>query len=419
MKLRVKVAAVVSVTTAFAGSLVGAGVLLINLNSSTSNLADRLDGLVSSVGATHDDPVSFALNAVRSQDVTLVYRQSDGTLTVLQSSAGYINSPTVLRRWVNLGFGERLIFGVSQKPILQARDNAFWWAVSFAAAASVFAGLTAWLLMARDLKLITQLIEDAKSIARGDSVTITKAKGSRELGELSGALSEMVQQLQDSKNQMQTFLSDASHELRTPLTVIRGYLEILAKGVDSEQASRAVDRAQNSAMRMQKLITDLLTLAELGELPEIKREPLRFSDIYGEMVEDLKNAQPKRKIILQDSQSTDFEASRELITQFFANAFANLRAHTAATVKLRISVVQTPVGVQLDFEDAGPGIPTLTEENSQTVFKRFDENRVGGSQSSGLGLSIMAKVIELHGGELRLLRSELGGLRVSAFLPAE
>jgi signal transduction histidine kinase len=419
MKLRVKVAAVVSIATAAAGLLVGAGVLQLQLNSSMGNLAGNLERLVLKVQQTKDDPLSFALNEVKSKDITLAYMQEDGKVTILQSSAGSISSPTVLRRWVNLGFGERLIFGVSQNSILQARDNAFWWAVSFVATASMFTGLVAWLLMARDLKLITQLIEDAKSIAGGKSVTITKAKGSRELGELSGALSEMVQQLQDSKNQMQTFLSDASHELRTPLTVIRGYLEILAKGVDSEQASRAVDRAQNSAMRMQKLITDLLTLAELGELPDIHREPLRFSDIYGEMVEDLKNAQPKRKITLQDSQSTDFEASRELITQFFANAFANLRAHTAATAKLRISVVQTPVGVQLDFEDAGPGIPTLTEENSQTVFKRFDENRVGGSQSSGLGLSIMAKVIELHGGELRLSRSELGGLRVSAFLPAE
>ena len=170
---------------------------------------------------------------------------------------------------------------------------------------------------------------------------------------------------------------------------------------------------------MQKLIADLLTLAELGEFPEITREPLRFDSIYTEMVSDLKANQPDRPIEVIDGQQTSFEASRELITQFFSNAFANVLSHTPSKAKLRITIMQTESGVQMDFDDAGPGIASLTLEGSRTVFKRFDEARSGGGESSGLGLSIMAKTIELHSGEMQLSRSELGGLRVSAFLPAK
>lgn len=291
----------------------------------------------------------------------------------------------------------------------------------FSLLASLVSGIVAWLLMASDLKLVSRLIFDAEKIANGEKVTISNTKGRNELQQLARALDQMVSRLQDSKDQMQHFLSDASHELRTPLTVIRGYLEILSKhqALDSEQINRAVERAQSSTLRMQKLIADLLTLAELGEFPEITREPLRFDSIYTDMVSDLKANQPDRPIEVIDGQQTSFEASRELITQFFSNAFANVRSHTPSKAKLRITIMQTESGVQMDLDDAGPGIASLTLDSSRTVFKRFDEARSGGGESSGLGLSIMAKTIELHGGEMQLSRSELGGLRVSAFLPAK
>jgi K+-sensing histidine kinase KdpD len=218
---------------------------------------------------------------------------------------------------------------------------------------------------------------------------------------------------------MQEFLGDASHELRTPLTVIRGYLELLEKKseISSEQSVKAISRAHQESLRMQAIISDILLLAELGEKPSQKIEKLNLEEIFEPLVEDLKIQEPKRNVEMISNQHTEFFGARELLVRFLQNALTNIQRYTPSDAQVKVSIVQSPVGLEINIDDSGPGIAGLSESGEVTAFKRFDDSRSRGSGGSGLGLSIMAKIIENHGGEMRLTRSALGGLRVSAFIP--
>jgi K+-sensing histidine kinase KdpD len=417
LKLRVKTTAVVGVSTAATSLIVGAGVLGINFDAGVKNLESRLNTLAAQVEKTSDDQLSVALASVRSQEVTLAYLEDDGTVTVLQDSAGALDSARMQKKWVNLGYGERLIFGVSQRPLFETLDASIWLTLVLSLVASLLTGATTWLLLARDINTVIRLTADAKRIAEGSSASVAVTKGSDELSELSLALDSMVGQLKGAKDQMQVFLSDASHELRTPLTVMRGYLEILQKQpeIRSAQSKRAIERAGEAALKMQNLVNDLLTLARLGEVSPAQPESLLLAQVYQPLVEDLIALQPSRKVQVIDKQKSPLYASRELLGFFFTNALSNIRLHTPAAAKARITITQVASSnLKVVIEDAGPGIPQVATGNEAATFKRFDANRSGGEQSSGLGMSIMTKAIEAQGGKLLLGQSEFGGLKITA-----
>jgi two-component system sensor histidine kinase CpxA len=122
--------------------------------------------------------------------------------------------------------------------------------------------------------------------------------------------------------------------------------------------------------------------------------------------------QPNRKVTLTDSQSEVIPASPELLRTFFSNAITNLIKHTPESAQVELSIKQHHESLEILIDDAGPGIPDLKKNGTQSKFKRFDASRSHSSGGSGLGLSIMQKIVELHGGRMVLSKSGLGGLRI-------
>lgn len=420
MKLGTRVSLLTALATAFASIAVASGVLVINFNESLAAIDSRLGGIAESVRLSSDDKLTAALLAVESQEITLVLQQDDGSQTVLQDAAGPIGSASTIAKSVSLGYGEKILFGISTASVFVTLRNSILLTVLLVAAASSMAWLLSRLLLAKDLRMIRKLIGNAEQIAAGTESVIASPNGSSELNDLAVALKTMVTKLQDSQSQLQSFLSDASHELRTPLTVIRGYLEMLSSATDlnTDQARKAIARSQSSSLRMQNLINDLLLLAELGEKPKLVLKPSLLSELLRETIEDFRFTQPERQIEIIDEQINKVAVSQDLMIQFAANALANIRLHTPADVAVRIRISQDHLGTFLDFDDAGPGIPNLNGTSVRTEFSRYDTNRSADKESTGLGLSIMAKIIDLHRGQMRLSRSDLGGLKVLAFLPS-
>jgi len=420
MKLGTRVSLLVALATGFASVAVATGVLVINFNSALNTVDSRLASIVEQVRSSSEDPLSAALVAVESQEITLVLQADDGSQTVLQDGAGEIGAPETITKSISLGYGEKILFGISDASVFQTLRDSIFLTSLLVTAATLLALLLSRLLLSRDLRVIRKLIHNAEEIASGSESAIASQNGSAELNDLAAALETMVAKLQDSKSQLQAFLSDASHELRTPLTVIRGYLEMLSTSTDlnTDQARKAIARSQTSSLRMQKLINDLLLLAELGEKPSLDMKPTRLATLLRDPVEDLRFAQPDRHIEVIDQQQHELAVANDLFTQFFTNALANIRLYTPTDAAVRIKIAEEQGGLIIEIDDAGPGIADLSESTVRTQFSRFDSERSAGQDSSGLGLSIMAKIIELHGGQMQLSRSDLGGLRVSAHLPA-
>ena len=232
-------------------------------------------------------------------------------------------------------------------------------------------------------------------------------------------LNEVVNSLQKNQENMREFLGDASHELRTPLTVIKGYVELLSKNQASDPAkvTEYYSRVGHEIERMQTLINDLLLIAELEDQSPSNPEIINFSREVSHMINDLVALQPGRPMETNIEPGILVNLSHNYAQQMLANIFSNLRRHTPENAKTLISLTSKGNKAILIVSDAGPGLPEDVYATGIQYFQRFDRSRSRESGGSGLGMTIMKRIIESANGSIRLHKSELGGLEIEISLP--
>lgn len=218
---------------------------------------------------------------------------------------------------------------------------------------------------------------------------------------------------------MQKFLGDASHELRTPLTVIKGYTEMLSKGQlnDLVDRVRAFSRVNNEIERMESLIHDLLLLAELGESKRVTFDSIDFDELVNAHVTDFKFFNSARQINLEIIEDCDVRGSRDHLNRLIQNCLSNIVRHTPTDAAVSVTLKNVGKKARLIIEDGGPGLPESAYGREIKAMNRFDPSRSRESGGSGLGLSIIAAIVQEHKGELELRKSKLGGLAIAIELP--
>jgi signal transduction histidine kinase len=419
MKLRTKfVIAVIGVTSLFS-LLLGILVMSISFDASINQVSKNIDVFQQQLMNSNEDPVSMALLLGESHSFNIEYFEADSTVTTLIDSFSMDDDKSVISKTIDLGSGEKLVISASIEREIRARDTATSLAVALSLLGGFLSGLISLFILRKDVVAISKLTKEAELVASGSQEEITSKTASAEVTDLSEALSQMTKQLQSSRAQMKVFIGDASHELKTPLTVIRGYLDLLSKHDELSQEKRkvAIERSLSESLRMQQLISDLLQLAELEETPQIEMAPFNFGELIAEHVYDLQTLQTNRKVELFLEGEVNFVGSKTLMSQVLANAFQNIVRYTKERDLVRITLQSFEEKLYLLIEDSGPGIATLHKGRVINSFNRFDESRSRSSGGSGLGLSIMAKIVDVHGGKMELARSELGGLQVAISFP--
>jgi signal transduction histidine kinase len=218
---------------------------------------------------------------------------------------------------------------------------------------------------------------------------------------------------------MQKFLGDASHELRTPLTVIKGYNEMLSKGQFTELAdqARAFSRVNSEIERMESLIHDLLLLAELGESKPVDFQEVDFDELVMAHVNDFTVLNKERDVKTSIPNDCTVNGSREHLNRLIQNCLSNIVRHTPASAPVAISLKTLGKRAELIIEDGGPGLPESAYGTEIKTMNRFDPSRSRESGGSGLGLSIIAAIVQEHKGALKLSKSKLGGLAISIEIP--
>jgi len=415
MKLRLKFALAIVFATSAASLILGISVLSMSFQASVNQVEQNISEFKNLLTNSDQDKVSMAILAGDTSPFNITFVEADGTISPVVDNFNEMRQEFLLTRELGLDSGEKLFISADIKNIVTARNAATNLTLAFSISAGLLSGLLALLLLRKDLNAISRLTSEAKQISSGELEEISELDASGELVTLSRALQTMTKQLQSSRAQLKVFIGDASHELKTPLTVIRGYLDLLSRHEDMAPAKRklAIERSLSESLRMQQLISDLLQLAELEEVPAIDMESFNLGELVKEQVYDLQALQPGRKVELVLEQDGNFVGSKPLITQLLANAFQNISRHTNETDDVRVTLQPFEGKLYLLIEDSGPGIATLKKGRVINSFNRFDEARSRSAGGSGLGLSIMAKIVDLHGGKMELSRSELGGLLVA------
>jgi len=288
-------------------------------------------------------------------------------------------------------------------------------------------GLAGWAVVRIGLLPLDRMGHTAGQIAGGDLSHRVEATDPRtEVGRLGIALNRMLDRLEEaftrrkeSENRLRTFIADASHELRTPLASIRGYAELFRMGAVPEgpEQERAMRRIEDEAARMGVLVEDLLTLARLDEIADAPHAELDLATLAGDAVDDARATAPDREIAL-GARPAPVRGDAHQLRQVLGNLLRNALVHTPAGTPIDVSVEPRPDVVRVTVRDHGPGLPT---DDPGELFERFwraEGGRERGKGGAGLGLAIVAGIVDAHDGRVRAANADGGGAAFVVELPA-
>jgi two-component system OmpR family sensor kinase len=296
--------------------------------------------------------------------------------------------------------------------------------------AGVILGLIAlgWGLIRVGLRPLERMGRVASEIANGDLTRRVSPDDERtEVGRLGSSLNQMLVQIErafaargESEDRLRRFLSDASHELRTPLASIRAYAELFRLGAadDPEELALAMSRIEAEAARMGVLVEELLLLARLDELPELRLVPVDLRELAEHAAQDLRAVAPEREVRLTGDHPVRVLADPEQLRQVLANLSRNAVTHTPEGTEVEISVrAEANLGV-LEVRDHGPGLPPDAGDQVFERFWRSEGGRTRGPGGSGLGLAIVKAIVQAHHGEVHAGNAADGGAVFRVILPA-
>jgi two-component system, OmpR family, sensor kinase len=296
------------------------------------------------------------------------------------------------------------------------------------AAVLVVLGVVSWLVVRVGLLPLDRMGHTAGAIAGGDlSHRVESTDPRTEVGRLGIALNAMLDRLERafgereaSEDRLRRFIADASHELRTPLASIRGYAELFRMGAAREPADveKAMRRIEDEAARMGILVEDLLTLARLDEVPDVPHAELDLAALVRDAVDDGRAAASGREIGMQISGPAVVVGDRDQLRQVLGNLLRNAFVHTPEGTPIEVTLERAGDDVRLEVRDHGPGLPTSDAEALFERFWRSEGGRVRGRGGAGLGLAIVAAIVDAHRGEVSAGNAPGGGATFVVTLPA-
>jgi two-component system OmpR family sensor kinase len=296
------------------------------------------------------------------------------------------------------------------------------------AAVLVLLALVSWVVVRVGLLPLDRMGHTAGAIAGGDlSHRVESTDPRTEVGRLGVALNAMLDRLEqafrereDSEDRLRRFIADASHELRTPLASIRGYAELFRMGAAREPAEveKAMRRIEEEAARMGVLVEDLLTLARLDEVADAPHVQVDLGAIARDAVDDGRAAAPDREVRARLAEPALVIGDRDQLRQVLGNLLRNAFVHTPAGTLVEVTVQNTGDEVRLEVRDHGHGLPPGDPNALFERFWRAEGGRERGKGGAGLGLAIVAAIVEAHDGRVQAANAAGGGASFVVVLPA-
>ena len=263
-----------------------------------------------------------------------------------------------------------------------------------------------------EMNIFLPILDALERIARGDfSVRLeNEFQDNQMVGKLASSVNKMALELDQMENMRQEFISNVSHEIQSPLTSIRGFAQALENDqLTLEERHHYLGIIENESTRLSRITEDLLKLAAL-ESEQLKFEPKSYR--LDKQIKNLILAcepQWRDKAIHMDVSIEEFEitADEDLLSQVWINLIHNSIKFTPQAGSIKVTLRQNGGKAEFSISDTGVGI---SEEDQARIFERFykaDKSRTHSNGGSGLGLSIVKKIVEMHAGVITV-ESRLG-----------
>lgn len=272
--------------------------------------------------------------------------------------------------------------------------------------------LTYWLTLS-----IRKLTVYAEGVQQGKRALVPNLR-EKELAHLAHAMEEMRISL-EGKNYVEEYLHSLTHELKSPLAAIRGAAELLQEPLPEEARQRFASNINNESQRLSQVVEQLLRLASLEKRQQLQDiESLNTHTLVQQLCHDKAAVcqQKRLNFELAGFDGAELQAERFLLQQAISNILDNAIAFSPQNSVIRITDEVSNATWQMAIRDLGPGIPDYAESR---LFERFYSlpRPDSGIKSTGLGLSLVQEVAQLHHGKVIIRNHPQGGTEVILQLP--
>ncbi len=278
-------------------------------------------------------------------------------------------------------------------------------------------GLFIWAGVGRALMPLTRLTGEVgrRAPTRLEPVEVSGAP--REIAPLLAALNQLFGRLQQAFDNERRFTADAAHELRTPLAALKTQAEVALRAQDDAGRQQALRQVIRGVDRATHLVEQLLTLARLDPDTGLQETSgVDLCHLAAETLAELAGGATEKGIELSLDAPCHgaVQGHPASLAVLLRNLVDNAIRYTPAGGSVAVSLQRTDDSVVLEVVDSGPGIPA---DERERVFDRFFRRPGSQGNGSGLGLSIVSRIVELHQGRIELGESALGGLLVKVYFP--
>ncbi len=308
-------------------------------------------------------------------------------------------------------------------------------------------GLLVWLAIGWGLRPLRRMVRRLKQRDPDKLTPLEVGDVPQELEPMVASLNRLLLQVTALLERERRFLAYAAHELRTPLAVLRIHAQNALQAPDPDDRDGALRQLEAGIDRATRVVAQLLTLARLE--PDAGSRHMALVDLLALARQELAELTPlafehDQELALEAGEGEEDSAGEEVsaggggdaegkgtrggrdhggadfrlvadapgLGILLQNLVSNAVQHTPPGGRIRVVLEADAEAVALRVQDSGPGV---APELRGKVFERFF--RVGGGSGAGLGLSIVARIVELHHGTITLGDSPFGGLEVWVRLP--
>ena len=288
------------------------------------------------------------------------------------------------------------------------------WDILFYYIAPLFIAFVAFVgykIVKNAFKPVKKISETALEIKKSKNFSrrIELDNSEDEIHKMASAFNEMLDTVEETFIHEKQFSSDVSHELRTPITVILAQSDYALDYVDTlDEAMESFEVINRQAKKMTSLINQIMELSKLERQNEIEKERINFSNIILQLLEDYRTLLENSNIELITNIEKDLRiyGNKLMIERLFVNLFTNAMKFTKTTISVSLNRINKEIILQI--KDDGVGI---AKEEQKYIWDRFfqinnsrnkDKNR-----GSGLGLSMVNKIVQLHSATIEV-ESEIG-----------
>jgi len=219
-----------------------------------------------------------------------------------------------------------------------------------------------------------------------------------EIGQLADTFDHMIEHLDSVLESQKHFVADASHELRGPLTVFKGNLDLLKRNLSEEDRQESLRDMWIEAERMTKIVDDLLLLAEIESGHERQQETVSLKEILEEGLNRGQQLAGNRKITIGREEDLTVKGDTHRLRQLLVNLVDNAIRYTPEGGDITLSLFQDGDCACLEVSDTGIGIEPEHLEHIFDRFYRTDKARSRAKGGIGIGLAIVKRIAEQHGG---------------------